>query len=802
MKFSENWLRQFVDPAIDTRALVDQLTMAGLEVAGFEPAAGESSGVVVGEIISSTAHPNANKLVVCMVNGGDKTFQVVCGASNARPGIKAPFAMPGAKLADLKVGKAKLRGIESFGILCSERELGISDNHEGLMELPLDAEAGLDVRDYLKLDDHIIDLDLTPNRSDCLSIAGLGRETGLLNGLDVNGPEINPVEPSIDDVFEVKLDAEAACPRFVGRIIRAIDITAKTPLWMKEKLRRSEIRSINPVVDITNYIMLELGQPLHAYDLNRLRGSIRVRQSAAGETLTLLGAQDVKLNPGTLLITDQTGPIGIAGIMGGQSTAVHKTTTDIFLESAFFAPTAIAGRARSYGLSSDASHRFERGVDWQKQSQAIERATALLLEIAGGKAGPTTETLLEDGLPKVNEVRLRLDRIERLLGVEIAPTQIDDMLNRLAFDSTREQLTVSGQPAWRVSVPSHRFDIEIEADLIEEIGRIYGYNNLPVRTPSLRMNMAPINESVLPEQMIRRQLASRGYQEIITYSFVDPWIQAILDPEEAPLALSNPISNEMGVMRTTLWAGLVKTLMHNLNRQQSRVRLFEIGLIFKQVPNRLPTGIDDVIQEKTIAGIATGLKQAENWNSASDALDFYDIKGDIETLLALTGQPEIFNFVSSRHLALHPGQTARITSNATPVGYLGLLHPAAMQKLNIAQDVYVFELRLAAIAEGRLPEAVILSKYPEVRRDIAIIIAESIPAAEIKACIRAYAGTCLRTLKLFDVYRGKTIAADRKSLAMGLIFQHVSRTLTEDEINKIVHRIVAALAAKFGARLR
>jgi len=604
MKFSEQWLREFVSPPLTTQQLIDQLTMAGLEVDGFEPVAASFSSVVVAEVLETSPHPDADKLTVCRVNAGDQEVQIVCGAANVRPGIKVPLAKVGAKLEDFKIKKAKLRGVESFGMLCSERELGLSDNHEGLMELPVDAPVGMDVRGYLQLDDVIVDLDLTPNRSDCLGMIGLARETGVINGLDVKPLTVLPVPPTHDQTFSVALAAGAACPRFAGRVIKGIRLDAETPLWMQEKLRRCDIRSIDPVVDVTNYVMMELGQPMHAYDFDELQGKIVVRISKADEQVTLLDGQAVKLHQDTLLITDDSGPIGIAGIMGGLSTSVTDKTTNIFLESAFFAPTAIAGRARTYGMNTDASHRFERGVDWQGQVRAIERATALLIEIAGGEAGPTIETIDADTLPVNQQVSLRANRIERLLGVEIKEAEVDKMLGRLGFENQRS--IQDGAALWEVTAPSFRFDIAIEADLIEEVSRIYGYNNLPVRTPKVNLSMAPVAEDQLPVNRIKDELVSLGYQETITYSFVDPKLQATLDPQQQPIALANPISAEMGVMRTTLWSGLIKALIYNSNRQQNRIRLFETGLRFLQVPDQPSLSLANITQEAMLAGVACG----------------------------------------------------------------------------------------------------------------------------------------------------------------------------------------------------
>lgn len=799
MKFSESWLREYVNPSLSTQELVDQLTMAGLEVDGFDPVAAEFSDVVVGEIVEVSPHPDADKLVVCKVSSGAEEHQVVCGAPNARQGIKVPFALVGAKLEDFKIKKAKLRGVESFGMLCSEQELGLSDNHDGLLELPADAPVGENIRSYLDLDDSIVDLDLTPNRSDCLGMTGLARETGLINGLDVKPLETQPTAATHDETFPVELAAGTSCPRFVGRVIKNIRLNAETPFWMVEKLRRSDIRSIDPVVDVTNYVMIALGQPMHAYDLAKLSGKIVVRNSKAGEKVTLLDEQEIELHDDTLLITDDSGPIGIAGVMGGLSTSVTGTTQDIYLESAFFSPLSIAGQARSYGLNTDAAHRFERGVDWQGQARAVDLATELLLEIAGGEAGPVIETVEESNLPAVPEVSLRLERVIKLLGVEITADEVDDMLTRLGFEHQRTSET---PVEWQILAPSHRFDIAIEADLIEEISRVYGYNNLPVRTPKTHLTMAPTTETALSLNAIKSALVMRGYQEAITYSFVDTNTQEQLDPTNEPIGLANPLSSEMSVMRTTLWSGLVKSLQHNLNRQQNRVRLFETGLRFLQPPNQGELEIDQVTQEMMLAGVVCGPRSVENWANDDNSVDFFDMKGDVEALLSLAGGVSEFEINSGQHPALHPGQTAEIRRSDELVGTIGLMHPSVQKNLGIGPNVYLFELRVAVLLEKPLPNASNLSKFPEVRRDIAIIVDEAVSAREINACIESSQIGAFKNLKLFDVYQGKGIDPNRKSVALGLTFQDASRTLTDEEINGFVDQIVEILTNNLGASLR
>ena len=798
MKFSEHWLREFVNPDLTTGALVEQLTMAGLEVDGVEPLAPALDLVVVGEVVSLAPHPDADRLVVCQVNNGQETVQVVCGASNVRVGIKVPFALIGATLPAVTITRARLHGVESFGMLCSERELGISGHHEGLMELPGDAPVGVRLDEYWS--DSIIDLDLTPNRSDCLSMIGLARETGLISRVDVRVTDVPPVPSTIEDTFPVELAAGSACSRFAGRVIRGLDPGAESPLWLKEKLRRSGVRAIDPIVDVTNFVMLELGQPLHAYDLARLQARIIVRQSSAGETVTLLDGQEVKLDAGTLLITDTSGPIGMAGIMGGLHTAVTDRTQDIFLESAYFEPMAIAGRARLYGMTTDAAHRFERGVDWQGQSRALERATGLLLEIAGGEAGPIVETVDRATLPTIKTVTLRAASIERLLGIEIGPEAVDEILRRLEFDAVRTG--IDQQVSWKISVPSHRFDIHIEADLIEEVSRVFGYNNLPLRIPVGPMTMAPRPEGELSLNQIRDQLVARGYFEAITYSFVDAGLLTLLDPSDEPLGLANPLSGEMSAMRTTLWAGLLKALQYNLNRQQNRVRLFETGLCFGRLPEQGSLKHADITQIQRLAGIACGPRQAESWADDSQLMDFYDIKGDLETILAMTGHHDEFTLVPARHPGLHPGQCADIHRLNQPVGHVGRLAPDIQQKLDIRYPVYLFELETGAILNRKLPRSTPISRFPEVRRDIALIVNQAVTYSRLRLCVQAASDETLINLKLFDVYQGKGIDPGSKSLALGLTFQHPSRTLTDTEVNDAVGRIIAHLEAELAAQLR
>ncbi|MGH1463070.1 MAG: phenylalanine--tRNA ligase subunit beta [Neptuniibacter sp.] len=797
MKFSEKWLRELVNPAIDTQGVVDQITMAGLEVDDVEPAAKDFSGVVVGEILTAEQHPNADKLQVCKVTDGSDEFQVVCGAPNARAGLKTAFAKVGAVLPtpdgkEFKIKKAKLRQVESFGMLCAEDELGISENHDGIMELASNAPVGSCIREYLNLDDQVIDVDLTPNRGDCLSISGLAREVGVLNKAPVTFIADTETAAVIDDTFSVELKDAADCPRYVGRVVRGINPQAETPLWMKQKLERSGVRSIDAVVDVTNYVLLELGQPMHSFDLDKLSGGIVVRRAEQGEKLTLLDGQEVELKAETLAITDANGPVAMAGIMGGESTSVTAETQNIFLESAFFNPISIAGRARSYGLHTDSSHRFERGVDWQLQTKAINRATELLLDIVGGQPGPVVETVNEDELPASRQVYLRHSKVNSMLAFEMPAEEIEEILTRLGLGV--EQTSTEGE--WHISVPSYRFDIAIEVDLIEELARVYGYNNLPVCTPTASMPIKEKDESKVSIQQIRRALIALGYQEAITYSFIEAGLQKQFDDQYEGIALANPISAEMAIMRTSIWPGLVKALQYNQNRQQSRVRLFESGQRF------LPTEKGEMIQENVIAGLISGGRDPEGWNAGKDPVDFFDIKGDLEKLLALGGASEQFGFEADRHVALHPGQTAAIKRDGATIGYIGALHPNLVKELGLNGSVYLFEINQAALCQGQVSKYTEISKFPESRRDLALIVDEQVAFDSLRQTAEKQAGEFIKNVTLFDVYQGQGIEKGRKSLALGLTWQHPSRTLNDEEINSATDAVISALASEFSASLR
>ena len=790
MKFSEKWLRGWVNPQVSRDELVARLSMAGLEVDSVTPAAGQFSGIVVGEVLSTEQHPDADKLRVCQVSNGSETFQVVCGAPNVRPGLKIPFAMIGAELpGDFKIKKAKLRGVESNGMLCSAAELQISEENDGLLELAADAPVGEDIRVYLDLDDASIEIGLTPNRGDCLSVAGLARDVGALYDVPVTRQAVPAVAAAHDEVRPVEVLAPAACPRYLGRVIRNVDLSRPTPLWMVERLRRSDVRSIDAAVDITNYVMLELGQPMHAFDLAEINGGIRVRMAEEGEKLVLLDGQEVALRSDTLVIADHSRALAIAGVMGGEHSGVSATTRDIFLESAFFEPISVAGKARSYGLHTDASHRYERGVDSQLAREAIERATGLLLDIVGGEAGPVVDVTSEAHLPKVAPVTLRAERLTQMLGMEMASAEVEQLLNGLGLKTT------AGEGQWQGEVPSHRFDISLEVDLIEELARLYGYNRLPVRYPQARLAPQAKAEARGELPALRRLLVARGYQEAITYSFIDPKLFELFTPGVEPLLLANPISSDMAAMRASLWPGLVKSLQHNLNRQQDRVRMFESGL-------RFVGQLGDLKQEPMLAGVVCGSRLPEGWANGRDTIDFFDVKADVEAVLGFSGSLAEFSFVPGKHPALHPGQTARIERNGREVGYLGAIHPELSKTLGLDRPVFVFELVLGEVADGRLPKFSELSKFPEVRRDLALVAGRDVASSSVLEVIRDNAGEWLTDLRLFDVYQGKGIDPDRKSLAVGLTWQHPSRTLNDEEVNTATQNILTSLEQRLNTTLR
>jgi len=789
MKFSEHWLRTWVNPDVSREALIERLSMIGLEVEAATEVAGAFSGVVVGQVQSAEPHPDADRLRLCQVSDGGQVLQIVCGAPNVRAGLKVPLARIGASLPGITIKKARLRGVESQGMLCSAAELGLSEEHEGLLELPDEAPVGEDLRHYLQLDDLSIELGITPNRGDCLSIVGIAREVSALYNAPLQAPAMHEVPITHAQTIPVELLAPAACPHYLGRVIKNADLGRKTPLWMVERLRRSGIRSINAAVDVTNYVMLELGQPLHAFDLAEIQGGIRVRMAENGERLRLLDGRDIQLDNETLVIADHQRALAMAGVMGGEHSGIRESTRDIFLESAFFSPLAIAGKARKHGLHTDASHRFERGVDPALPERALQRASELLLAICGGEAGPIGGAQSGQHLPPAIRIELREHRIRQMLGTTLPDEDIIRLLTALGLE-----LSETGEGAWQAKVPSHRFDLSLEIDLIEELARLWGYDQLPNRFPSARLALKANPEGRVEVSQLRHVLAARGYQEAITYSFIERRSAEQFAPDTPPLALANPISSDMAVMRPTLWPGLMTALQYNLKRQQSRVRLFECGLRFIGT-------LDDLAQDNMLAGLISGARLPEGWSNNREPVDFYDAKADVCALLSQGGAFERFRFTPATHPALHPGQTASIEQDGKPIGLLGALHPELARQLAISQPVFLFELQLKPLLQGRLPAFAGLSRFPAVRRDLALVVSSDQAAGALQDCIREQAGQHLTDLCLFDVYQPKDNPKE-KSLAFGLTWQHPTRTLTDSEINQSITGILAALEQRFKTKLR
>lgn len=794
MKFSESWLREWINPEISSEMLADQLTMAGLEVDNVEKVAGDFTGVVIGKVVECKQHPNADKLRVTKVDiGKDELLDIVCGAPNCRQGLMVACATVGAVLpGDFKIKSAKLRGEPSEGMLCSYSELGITDDHNGIIELPDNAPLGKDIREYLNLNDVMIDISVTPNRADCFGIVGIARDISAVNNIPMKEIKIANVPTTISDTLSIQIDAPKAAPRYLGRVIKNININAMIPLWMKEKLRRGGIRSVDAVVDITNYVLLELGHPMHAFDLNQIEKGIIVRYAHQDEEMTLLNGNEVKLNDKTLVIADHNKVLAIAGIMGGEKSSVTQSTTDIFLESAFFAPLAITGKAREYGLHTEASHRYERGVDPALQFVAMERATQLLVDICGGEVGPVIEVTNQSELPSQATIKLHRNKIDRIIGYTIEAQKITDILVRLGCEVEYKD------DIWIVKSPTWRFDLQIEEDLVEEVARIYGYNNIPNTNMKIESVMQPKPESIISLRRIKDLLVDRGYQEAVTYSFVDPKIQHILHPNEPVITLPNPISSEMSVMRLSLWSGLLDAVLYNQNRQQSRLRLFETGLRF--IPDeKCEFGVR---QEFMLSGVITGNLYEDHWQLPKKSVDFYDLKGDLEAILSLLGCDAQVLFNKAELSALHPGQSAVINLNDEVIGYFGVLHPEIEKKLSLNSKTLVFEINLAKINFKKVPVAQDLSKYPSNKRDIAIIVSNTIPAAEIISVCKQAGGEQLVKVNLFDVYQGDNIKEDQKSLAISLILQDKSRTLEEEDITNIVSKCVTALQNRFKALLR
>ena len=791
MKLSEQWIRDWVNPDLDTEALGHQLTMAGHELDDIIAQGAGLDGVVIAEVIEVAQHPDADRLSVCKVSdGGAELIDIVCGAPNVVKGMKSPLAVPGVTLPNgVKLRKSRIRGVLSNGMLCSAVELGLGDESDGIIALPGDAPVGEALSTYMQLPDATYEMDLTANRGDCFSVLGMARDIAAMTRSEFSDAETVPVPATIDDTLPVRIERLEQCPSFAGRVIRNIDAGAVSPLWMTERLRRCGLRPIHPVVDITNYVMLELGQPLHAYDLGLLQGAIRPRLAKSGEKITLLDEREVTLSDNTLVISDDSGAIGLAGIMGGLSTAVSAKTSDVFFEAAFWPQEFMAGRSRTYGLHTDASSRFERGVDPEGQIRAIERATALLLEISGGEAGPLVHDLSMKHLPSRDVIHLRRSRITRLLGLQISDEIVAGILQRLGL------IVVASSDGWEVTPPGFRFDISLEADLIEEIARIYGYDEIPEQTEVAQIPLEIVTETLVDLDLAATTLVARDYQEVITYSFIDSESDKLLSGLESELVLSNPISSEMSVMRASLWPGMIAVAAANLARQQSRIRLFEIGKSFHgSLANH-----DEVVR---VAGLAIGPALPEQWGSKSEAVDFFDIKSDVAALLGLTGDSGHFEYVSAAHSALQPGQTADILRDGQAIGVIGKLHPRFAKHFDLKRDVFLFELDAAAALASAAPVAVPVSRFPAIRRDISVVVDEKISADGLLNAVAAAAPDLIRDVRIFDIYRGPGIEAGLKSVALSLILQETSRTLTDEDADSAMTAVVQELENKFAAELR
>jgi len=806
MIISEQWLREWVRVDLDTQGIADCLTNAGLEVDGVKPVAEPIENLVVGKVLNVEKHPDADRLNVAKVDVGYTQLDIVCGAANVRPELLVAVATVGAKLPNgLKIRKTKVRGVESNGMLCSASELGLEAESAGLIELDADAEVGQRVDEYLQLDDNLIDIDLTPNRGDCLSVQGIARELKVLADGDYHPLDISAIEPTNDASIKIELIDSNACPRYIGRVIKGVNQAATTPLWMQERLRRSDVRPISPVVDITNYVMLELGQPMHAFDLAKLNDKIVIRSSQSGETIKLLDESEATLDGETLVIADARGPIAIAGVMGGADSAIDDTTEDIVLEAAHFTRKAASGKARRYGLHTESSHRFERGVNPQLPLSAIERATELVLEICGGDAGVVVEQKNDDGLLGRPAVDIRLNRLKSLLGMELDADEVANILRRIAE-------SVSGDATnWSVKPPSYRFDIEREADLVEEVARVKGYDNIPTAMPRIAPRSIAASESKISLRQVRQSFVARDYREAITYSFIDPAVHALFS-EEAPIELKNPLADNMSVMRTSLIPGLMGALQFNANRQQDRVRLFEVGATYHNAAAgqkaEVNHGDGAVYHEKQrIAGVVTGPVVPAQWSiNRTQNVDFYDIKADLEAVLALTGHKKPIIFNEFEHIALHPGQLCSLVRNEingskNELGWFGRLHPALEKHYGVNQ-VFAFELDLDNALNAELPEFVSVSRFPSIKRDLSVTIGQDIPVSSVLNAVHDRLGKALVKVELFDLYRGQGVADDLKSISLSLILQHSDKTLTDDEAENLSKLALTVLETEFSAKLR
>jgi phenylalanyl-tRNA synthetase beta chain len=792
MKVSEQWLRSWVNPDWCSTTLSEALSLAGLEVDSVEPVAPAFSGVVVAEVVAVSKHPDAEKLNVTQVNvGSGELLQIVCGAPNVVVGMRVPCAMVGAVLpGDFKIKKAKLRGVDSFGMLCSGTELGLAQDYDGLKVLPADAPIGQDIRQYLNLNDMMLEVDLTPNRADCLSVEGLAREVAVISGASFAQPFVlSDIIASGECPQAVVVHAAQACPKYLGCVVSGYNTQAATPDWMIERLERSGLRPISLTVDITNYVLLELGQPMHAFDADTLQGAVQVRYAKAGETLLTLDEKALSLNEQTLVIADDSGAIALAGVMGGLATSVTDKTTRLFFECAHFAPLAIVGKARQYGLHTDSSHRFERGVDPLLPERALARALQLLTEIAGGQVSEWVREIDVASMPQPAVIGLRRARLHQLLGAQIDDTIIVDTLSRLGckLEDTAE--------GWQVTAPSYRFDMQIEVDLIEEVARVYGYNNLPDSQVAMPLSLKALPESEQDTQMLRQVLVQRGYHEVITYSFVAEASLNKLSPEMAPVLLKNPISEEMKAMRTSLFAGMLQAVSYNQKRQQSRIRLFETGLIFSQ-------DAQGITQHPVIGGVICGDVAPTGWGEAGRKVDFYDLKGDVENLLSMSHLHGKVRFEPTQHTPFHPGQAAAIWLDDQQIGVMGQLHPQWLKPFELNGPVFMFQLSLPFLLKMAVPAADQISKFPEVQRDLALLVARDLPVQALIDAIYTVESEVLRGVQVFDVYQGEGVAQSQKSIALSLKIQHSQRTLQDAEVEALMEQIIARVHQAVGAQLR
>ncbi|CAC9607918.1 Phenylalanyl-tRNA synthetase beta chain (EC 6.1.1.20) [uncultured Gammaproteobacteria bacterium] len=787
MNISTSWLREWISPVVTDEVLAEQLTMAGLEVDSIQTVAPAFNKVVAGHVVTCEKHPDADKLNLCQVDIGEADLvQIICGAKNVRTGLKVITALVGANLpGDFKIKKAKLRGVESFGMICSESELGMSGSSDGIAELNSEAPIGQDIREYLDLDDNIIELDITPNRGDCFSVLGVAREVSANYGMAFVMPEIN-VTAQGESSVDTSVSNTAACPKYLTRTIKGIDNSVQTPKWMSDKLSRSGQATHSPVVDITNYVLMELGQPLHAFDLAKINGSIEVRNAKSGETIDLLNDSTATLKENTLVIADEKSVLAIAGVMGGESSSTQVTTTDILLESAFFEPVSLAGKARDYGLHTESSLRFERGVDFNITELALDRATQLVVEVCGGAASEITSNIDKSALPELAPITITKAKIQKILGFELDSNWIEEKFINLDFEISNKT-----PDSWTIIPPSFRFDIRIPADLIEELARLYGYDKLPVQKLSLDANINAIKEDQIDKYDVMQALVSRGYQEVITYSFISEKYQDLIDPSAKKIALTNPISADMSTMRSSLWAGLLQTVESNQRRGHTDARFFEIGLCFD--------GVKADEQSNKLAGIITGNRFEAQWSEELQALDFFDAKADLESLLSLTSAS--FAFEAAERPALQKGQSAKITLNGKPVGWIGALSPVVQKELSLPK-CYLYEIDLEVVLSGNISKYQPFSSYQQAQRDIALVVDQSTPVAQLTDAINELNQVHFVGVSLFDVYQGEHIETGKKSVALNLAYQSLEATLADDEVNAKVDEVLALMKNKFGATLR